>query len=664
MAPVAHPDQRLRAIAYRPAAPPRRGPLDGAWIRARGSMRRASIRPARLMARAAEIAERSERLTGRTDDELGAEAERLRPTFRAGRETRDDVDAAAALVREAAARTVGQRPFEVQIAAGLAMLEGAVAEMATGEGKTLAAALPAALRAWRGRGVHVVTVNDYLASRDADALAPLHAFLGLRVGVVTGESDGPARRDAYDADITYSTSKELAADWLRDRLRLGADRRPAGVLVERLRAGDDRGGDGGAPGDAVMRGLEHAIVDEADSVLIDEAVTPLILSGGTVNEDLKEASDRALEIAGALRAGRDYRVDRRFGDVRLTDAGRRRVGEASADDGGVWRGARRAEELVTHAVAARELYTRDEEYVLRDGAVVIVDPHTGRLLPDRTWRGGIQQAVEAKEGVDGAGMRETLARVSFQRFFGAYASLCGMTGTAREVRHELWDTYRLPVARIPTRRPVLRKAERPVVLRTREAQWARVVEEIRGTLDAGRPVLVGTRSVGDSESLASMLDGAGVDRRVLNAVRHAEESTVVAEAGRPGRVTIATNMAGRGTDIVLGPGIAERGGLRVIATARHESGRVDRQLAGRAGRQGDPGSARAVLSLEDPLIERHAALLGRLARALPLPPTLSGRALLALAQALAGRAARRRRRAVAEGDRRLGESLGFAGREH
>jgi preprotein translocase subunit SecA len=593
-------------------------------------------------------------LTGESDDALQEQAATLRETFRRSRDTPEDRLTAIMLVREAARRTLGLHAHPVQIAAALALLDGTVIELATGEGKTLVAGLAGAIMGWRGRGVHVITVNDYLATRDAAWMEPLFAFLGLSSACVVGKTEGDARRTAYLADITYTTNKEVAADFLRDRITLGRSPRLASGLAERM-LGDGQG----RLERLFMRGLACAIVDEADSVLIDEAVTPLIISGSGPNTEQEDAYTRAATIAASMTPTSDYVVDRRFQDVRLTDAGHAHAEELARDFGGPWRSQRRREELVTQAIAARELYTEGEQYVVQDGRIVIIDEFTGRLLPDRTWRDGLHQAVEAKEGLEVQAMQETLARISFQRFFSLYDHLGGMTGTARECATELWQTYRLPVVCLPTHKPCARKHLPQVTVTTTEEKWNRVIEEIKRVHSEGRPVLVGTRSVAASEQLSALLRAQGFDHEVLNAVRHAEEAEIVAAAGQPGRITIATNMAGRGTDIVLGDGVAAAGGLHVLATERHESPRVDRQLYGRAGRQGDPGSARTIAALTDEVVRRYAGplqWLGRLAG-----PARAG--VFRLAQRKAQAMAARRRRQVMRSDETYEESLGFAGQE-
>lgn len=590
------------------------------------------------------------------DERLEALAGELGALFRRRRGGAGDLDRALALARELALRRVAMRPFAVQVAGALALLDGCVAELATGEGKTLVAALAAGVQAWRGRGCHVVTANDYLARRDAEWMRPLYESLGLRVASVTQESGVEERLAAYEADVTYTTSKEIAADFLRDRLALAPRTNLTESLARRLAAPED------APTTPLLlRGLAFAIVDEADSVLIDDAVTPLILNGPATNPVRAEAYATAASIASELEPRRDYRVDRRHRDVDLTEAGRARVGELTRRMHGLWRAPRRREEMVVQALAARELFVRDEHYIVRDGRVVVIDESTGRTLPDRTWRAGLHQAIEAREGLEVQPMRETIARISFQRFFNMYERLAGMTGTAREASAEFWTTYRMPIVVFPPNRPSRRKILPPIIARTTGEKWCRVVEEIRREHERGRPVLVGTPTIGESETLSALLREAGMEHGVLNARLHDREAAIVARAGEPGRITVATNMAGRGTDIELAPGVAERGGLHVIATSFHDSARVDRQLLGRGARQGDPGSGRMVGSLEDALLVRYAPRLRLAAGALPAPLLVP---LFRAAQRRARAHGRLRRRMVTDADERLADSLAFAGAEH
>jgi preprotein translocase subunit SecA len=560
---------------------------------------------------------------------------------------------ALAATREAAHRCVGLRAFPVQLMGALALHRGWLAEMATGEGKTLTAGLAAVLAGWSKQPTHVITVNDYLAQRDADWLRPLYTFCGVRAGCVTAPLNANERAREYGRDVTYTTSKELLADFLRDRLRLGGLQNPTRRLIRHLLQPREAAG-------LVLRGLHTAIVDEADSVLIDEAVTPLIISATRKNEMLREVVQLAAGIANELRPETDYKVDLRYREVELTQAGQHKLAERCGALPGFWRSEHRRTEIVRTALVAREFFHRDGQFLIADNKVVIVDEFTGRPMPQRTWREGLHQAIEAKEGIELSDPTETIARMSFQRFFRCFHRLAGMTGTAWEAAAEFWQIYGLPVMRIPTNKPSIREQWPDRVFPTAEKKWEAVVKEIERLHGTGRPLLVGTRSVAASEQLAQRLLERGLDFQVLNASRLAEEATIVALAGEKGRITIATNMAGRGTDIRLGEGVKERGGLHVIATERHESGRVDRQLFGRAGRQGDPGSAQAFVSAEDDLVRRHLPpVMMKVLRSNPNDSL--ARASFALAQRRAQKLSWKQRLGVLRSDAWQDEALSFAG---
>jgi preprotein translocase subunit SecA len=640
--------------------------LDAIWTALEGRVRNLQPRRRWYMERAARVMELGRQtFLDIPDARLREESQLLRETLRRGREQPADIDRAYALISEVSYRQLKMRPFQVQVAAALALYDGCVAELATGEGKTLVATLPASVAGWRGRGCHVITVNDYLAARDAEKMSPIYRFCGLSVAHIDGEMKPDQRRRNYAADITYCTNKEVTADFLRDRLTMGRTRTLATALLAKMVDG------GSQPTDRlVMRGLECAIIDEADSILIDEAVTPLIISGEGPNAEQVEAFRQAAGFASQLQNQEHFQINNRWREVTLTPSGSDRLAELAADAGGIWAGRRRREEIVTQALTAKELFLLGQQYVIQEGKVVIVDEFTGRLMPDRTWRDGLHQAVEAKEALEVQPPKLTLARISFQRFFRMYRKLCGMTGTAQESGAELWQTYRMPVVQIPTNRPSIRRYEPDRLFATQDQRWAAVVAELRELHAKGVPVLIGTRSVEASEKLSTLLQVQGIASQVLNAVRHAEEAQIVAGAGQPGRVTVATNMAGRGTDIALGRGVAELGGLHVIATERHESRRIDRQLFGRAARQGDPGWAAALVSCDDELIKRHAPwwarrLLKAWAAAAGDKGTrsIAARKLLALCQRRAQAAARRQRRLVLQSDDWLDENLAFAGAE-
>ncbi|HVY69378.1 MAG TPA: prepilin peptidase, partial [Verrucomicrobiae bacterium] len=416
----------------------------------------------------------------------------------------------------------------------------------------------------------------------------------------------------------------------------------------------------------VMRGLHTCIVDEADSVLIDEAVTPLIISSPQKNPELEQAVCVARQLAAGLSAPDDYTIDLRYREIQLTPAGRNRLSAAGDELTGLWRGNERRDELIRQALTAREFFLRDREYIIADGKIVIVDEATGRQMPQRTWRQGLHQAIEAKEGLSISDPAETIARLSFQRFFRCFRKLSGMTGTAREASTEFWQIYRLPVVTIPTNRPCVREHWADRIFATEAEKWDAIVDEIQRLHATTRPILVGTRSVQASEKLAAKLAERNLEFTVLNAVRHHEEAAVVGMAGEAGRITVATNMAGRGTDIKLGMGVAKVGGLHVLATERHESGRVDRQLFGRAARQGDPGSAQAFVSGEDQLLARHLPATMRRSLAFVMRTKFGGWQKISAssfshAQNRAQSDAFKQRQAVLAADTWLEESLSFAG---
>jgi preprotein translocase subunit SecA len=585
---------------------------------------------------------------------LLAAANALRPALKRESFTDELVARAFALVRATAQATIGMRHYDVQLAGGWVLLSGRVAEMETGEGKTLTATLPAATAALAGIPVHVVTVNDYLAQRDAEEMSVLYEALGLTVGCVTHHVSPHERRPQYDCDITYCTNKDVTFDYLRDRLRLKGRPRP---LRHALGKVTGQGGDSGLN----LRGLHFAIVDEVDSVLVDEARTPLILSAETDSGALERIYREALEIVAQLKEGPDFVIEHQRTHIRVTEDGKKRLGELAAGKRGLWTGPNRREELARQALSATHLFHRDQQYLVVEGKVQIVDEFTGRVMPDRSWERGLHQMIEVKEGCELTGQRETLARISYQRFFRRYIRLAGMTGTAKEISGELWAVYRLKVMRVPTRKPVQRKIEPLQIFETQAQKWEAVVASIRREHEKGRPVLVGTRSVQASETLAAMLADAGLDHRLLNARQDKEEADIVAQAGKPGWITVATNMAGRGTDIKLAPESLAAGGLHVIVTELSESGRVDRQLFGRCARQGDPGSCEIFASYEDDIITRYASLAPGIAGKAP-GKDLTGPALFKFAQRRAERIHGMMRQEVLEMDDYLGDLLAFAGR--
>lgn len=618
-----------------------------------------------LMSDAAEVDAMAPEWSELSDHELRQRLHGFREEFRrGGRAAEENLLPALAGLREAAERTLGLRPFRVQIAGALALHRGYLAEMATGEGKTLTAGLAAALSGWNPHPCHVITVNDYLVKRDAQWMGPFYKFCDIKVGTVTGGGQPEDRRKGHNQDITYTTSKELLADFLRDRLRLAHLKQPAQRLVRNLlqprRAAELN--------EAVLRGLHTVIVDEADSVLIDEAVTPLIISSPKENKALESVVAMASRIVKPLKKGRDYKVDIKYREIDLTDEGRDRISDQCDRLPGIWRSYDRREELIQQALVAREFFLKDKQYIVVDNKIVIVDEFTGRPMPQRSWRQGMHQAIEAKEGVEISHPTETTARLSFQRFFRFFHKISGMTGTAREAAREFWQVYRLPVISIPTNKPCVRVQESDRVYPLEAEKWTGVVEEIKRVHATGRPVLVGTRSVISSQKVADLLVEEGLQFQLLNAVHLMEEAQIISAAGEHGRITIATNMAGRGTDIKLGDGVSELGGLHVIGTERHESGRVDRQLFGRCGRQGDPGSVRMFISLEDELVKRHTGkLLASSVNSLlksGLPGSRSAvHAAFSRAQGNAQKLAVKQRKAVLTTDTWMDEALSFTGVE-
>jgi preprotein translocase subunit SecA len=507
---------------------------------------------------------------------------------------------AYALVREAGRRTIQMRHFDVQVLGGIAMHHRSIVEMQTGEGKTLTATLPLYLYALAGKGAHLATVNDYLARRDAEWMRPIYELLGLSVGVVEAQMSPATRRKAYACDITYGTAKEFGFDFLRDRLLLrriqeGLTDFLGGMLGQRASAGGEH---------PVQRAAHFVLVDEADSILIDEARTPLIISALPTEEE-RIAVECYKWSAGAARQfveDEHYDYDHEKQTVELTAAGRhlvRTIAKPTAMDSV---GMFTIYEYMERAIKAEKSFLRDRQYVVRNGEVVIVDEFTGRLAEGRKWRDGLHQAVEAKENVKVTVATGQAARITVQDFFLRYDRLAGMTGTAVSSARELRKIYKVHVTAVPTNRPAIRQRLPTRVYGTTDQKWAAIVDEVRQLYHAGRPVLIGTRSIDKSEELSKLLSQAGVAHQVLNAHKLAEEAEIVGRAGLAGRVTVSTNMAGRGTDIRLGDGIADLGGLHVICTEMHDAARIDRQLVGRCGRQGDPGTFRQFLALDDDIL--------------------------------------------------------------
>jgi preprotein translocase subunit SecA len=565
-----------------------------------------------------------------------------------------------ALVSLHAQRSLGLQPFDVQLQGAYVMLQARVLEMATGEGKTLTAGLAAAAAGLAGLAVHVVTVNDYLAARDAKKLSPLYAALGLRVAVVLEGDDLASRSKSYLADVVYCSNKTVVFDYLRDRQRLADRMQPLALSLDRLLATQPQGS-------TTLRGLHFAIVDEADSVFIDEARTPLILSALRGDEAAAAYYRQAIELARRLDPQQDITLDIQPPRVALTPSGRQQLLAWLADLPPVWQPPLRSEETVTQALSALHLYRRDEHYIVADGKVQIVDENTGRVMPDRSWEQGLHQMIEAKEGVALTAGRETLARISYQLFFRRYLRLAGMSGTVREVAGEIASVFGPGVTRVAPRLPSRRCCSGQHLLPNMAAKWQAVATSVAQCQAKGQPALVGTRSVAASEAISHVLTLAGITHTVLNAKQDADEAATIEAAGQPGRVTIATNMAGRGTDIVLADASRQAGGLHVILTERHDNARVDRQLVGRCARQGDPGSWQALLSLDDELLRSQpAAVRAALARGLATPGLQAaaqalGLALMHGAQRRTERAHAAARRNLLSSDFQTRQALSFSG---
>lgn len=537
-----------------------------------------------------------------SDTDLRKKSLALRYRARSGEPLADLLPEAYALVREAARRTIGLRHFDVQLLGGIAMFHRSIVEMATGEGKTLTATLPLYLYSLAGKGCLLATVNDYLAKRDAEWMGPIFHALGVSVGCIQTQMPQDERRKAYACDVTYGTAKEFGFDFLRDRLLLRRIREGqvdflGGMLVEK---------EGRWRGDQpVQREPFFALVDEADSILIDEARTPLIISALPTEEELLAVKcfEWAAKVAKEFVEDVDFHYDHEKRSYHLTREGRHKARTLPKPPEMAAVGMYHIYEYVERAIRVEREFRRDRQYVVRDGEIVIVDEFTGRLAEGRKWRDGIHQAVEAKEGVKVTVQTGDAARITIQDFFLRFQHLAGMTGTAWDSARELRRIYKCHVVPIPTNRPCIRVEWPTKIFGTEEAKWNAIVDEVVELHKQGRPVLIGTRSIDKSEHLSRLLAARGIEHQVLNAHHLAKEAEIVAQAGLMGKVTVSTNMAGRGTDIKLGPGVADLGGLHVICTEMHDSRRIDRQLIGRCARQGDPGSYRQFLSLEDEILE-------------------------------------------------------------
>ncbi len=572
---------------------------------------------------------------------------------------------AFATIKEVAQREMNMSHYDSQLLGGWIMMQGMVAEMQTGEGKTLAATLPVACAAMAGMPVHVVTVNDYLVERDAQLMRPVYERLGLTVASVIDGMSEPDRQQAYRCDITYCTSQQLVFDYLRDRMVLKQYSSNLDFKLSSLYQST------AVNKKLLLRGLCFAVVDEADSVFIDEARTPLILSCKSENNQQEEIHREAVWLARQLDNVIYYTVDDRAKQALLTEKGEAYIQELSANMSGIWQGERRRKALVEQALSALHCYKKDQQYIIVEGEIHIIDENTGRPMPDRSWEAGLHQMIEEKEECEQSGQNQTIARISYQRFFSRYLKLSGMTGTASEVAGELWSTFGLAVHQVPTHKPLRRKYEKTFIYYTHEEKWQAVVDDVLTQQALNRPVLIGVRTVKDSEYISELLTLKQCQHQVLNAKHHAEEAEIVSGAGRAASVTVATNMAGRGTDIKLDATAEQAGGLHVICCEKNDSRRIDRQLAGRSARQGDPGSYKVICSIEDDAVVKYFSgillmlLRYRIKRQLPFGETVQpyrlARSLINLSQRRIEYYHRQIRKAMMKVDVKRESMLAFTG---
>jgi preprotein translocase subunit SecA len=596
-----------------------------------------------------------------TDDDLRDQLQWIKSSFRKSPKKSDAlIPEAMGLIQEAVKRTMGFRPYPVQIAGALALHRGFIAEMSTGEGKTVTAAMAAIVRGWIGLPCHVITANDYLAARDAEILTGLFSFCWVSVGSVTSELKPDERRASYGKDVAYTTPKEILADFLRDRIALGKQQNFERRMIQSMLGNDAR-----QMNQVVMRGIHTAIVDEADNVLIDEAITPLIISREEPNEAFMESCKSAITIANALECDKDYRLEPAFRTVTFLKDIQELIREKQDSNPTFFSWILFQKDLIRQALVAKEFFHRDRQYVIEDEKIVIVDESTGRKMPMRSWSSGLHQLVEAKEGLPMSPVKETQARLSFQRFFRFFHCFSGMTGTGKEAAGEFWHIYGVPVITIPNNRPSKRIILPLNVFMDDATKMQAILADIKTIHALGRPILVGTRTVQKSEEIAALLESAGMPCRVVNAIRQEQEAEIIALAGHHSAITVATNMAGRGTDIKLSREVEALGGLHVLATECHGSSRIDRQLFGRAARQGDHGSATAYTSYQDELLVRNLPvfLFAPIRKILILTPFLKnsmGTFSVWLAQRIAHHKDFQSRLQVQRMDTWLDESLSFA----
>lgn len=568
-----------------------------------------------------------------------------------------------AVIREIATRTLGKRHFDVQLFGGWLMINGMLAEMETGEGKTLTTTLPACTAALAGIPVHVITANDYLAERDAESMIPLYRRLGLSGGSVVDGMETGQRRDKYNQDIVHTTNKQIAFDYLRDRIEIGDDLGDLRFQFRQIQRHRQPGGNA----ELLLRGLCFALVDEADSVLIDEANTPLIITKTLPSEESTDTYSDALYLASTLFIDKDYTVNNKTRSVDLTLEGEENLAELILNLPEQWGFKRKREMLVKQALMADLFYKKDQQYVVNEDQVQIIDESTGRIMADRAWEQGLHQMIEAKEGCLISDQREPQARISYQRFFGRYLCLAGASGTISEVSDELNRVYGLDLFKVATNRPSKRKMLAERIYRNEDLKHQALLDRVGEFNQQGRPILIGTCTVEESEQVSQWLQQVDISHRVLNAKQDQDESEIIAQAGQPQAITVATNMAGRGTDISLGDGVAELGGLHVIALSRNASGRVDRQLYGRCARQGDPGSAEAILSLQDPALEQYysSAMIKLLTKFCPGSnpiPNFIGKLILRIPQRRNEKEQSLIRKLLMKQDRQLRRVLAFSGK--
>ena len=605
----------------------------------------------------------SERLSSLDEFEIKRELDEHKKYITLNRNRSLELDPLSlAFVYEASRRKLKMEPYSVQMLAVVALYKGYLAEVDTGEGKTLSIAMAGAIAAWSGGSVHIITANDYLASRDADQMKEFFAMLGVTVSCVVSETSNLDRLNAYKAMITYSTSKEVAADYLRDKIVLSAIGRSAKRrYLEHLA--------GGIKPNIVQRGLHRAFIDEADNCLIDEAVTPLIISQDYENSDLGPVCDEALKLASRLKKDVDFSVIKNNRTIKIHNSAKEKViNENTFPDSPIWKCPKRRSQMLKLALEAQYFFKRGEQYIVDSDKVIIVDESTGRPMPNRSWKMGLHQMVESREGINVTMPTITVAQSSFQSFFKKYGVISGATGTAQEVSDEIWQTYGMPVLNIPRNRPNIRSYEASLFFKSTESKENCILKFVTSKSKTGQPILIGTRSVKASERLSDLFIANGLKCEVLNARKLNEEARIISEAGKLNRITIATNMAGRGTDIKLGYGVKELGGIHVISTEPHESRRVDRQLYGRAGRQGDPGKVSAFYSMSDDLFQKN--LPGFFLRIMKLSlvgDNPKGKSsfvcslMKLIAQFRAEKIDRFRRKSVSNEEDKLKAGLGFAG---